>query len=151
MNLLMSLNDDVIVSHIEDEDTIVNSYNRHLIRQYENVLSKYNISLDTKCAFNTGIMCFNNQEIKDKFIDTYIKCVKELSKIILFNVYIPDLVLEQLHLFQLYPNAKTIIKDYKIWCKEANELGFVHFISSYKFKDEIFNKIINKFNEQLEK
>lgn len=124
-------------------------------------------------AYNAGIIMFNNQEYKDKFLCAYDYMYNQLSNScdILMNYekdreFCPDLICEQRFLYECGKdyNIKTLlnyqIKDDKgeqTINQQANIIGYQHVIGHHKYKQldaclkklkeinlEIYNIVIKK-------
>lgn len=111
-------------------------------------------------AYNTGIISFNNQELKDKFIESYFymreQIVNDEKMIQLWETnkdVCPDLVVEQRFLYDLSEGYKVrCMIDYyrKKVNEDANALGFQHVIGKKKYLQlEICKKVLKQINEEL--
>lgn len=91
-------------------------------------------------AFNTGIMNFRNQELKDKFIENYKKLVKNYSKIGTKYLegddnLIPDLIVEQTHLYQISHDYNTmrLLQPMEHNINYGHDIGYQHLLTKYKY------------------
>lgn len=112
--------------------------------------TNFNISLEKEGAYNTGIVWLRNQELKDKFLNTYFKSSTYYSQYRQYNFenqdIFPDIVLEQMCLKQLSGgyNSKVLLND-DTSKDEANEIGYQHLLAFTKYR------LLDKIKETLHK
>lgn len=128
---ILNFQGDLITQSIESERTVSRFYRKW---DFDRELIKDFIDLDTKTAYNCGIVGFNNKEIRDKYYDTYFKLVDILPEF-KHPLAIPDLVCEQLLLSYLYPNQETLFNGESI-LEEAHRIGYIHIPGSKKMLPE---------------
>ena len=93
-------------------------------------------------AYNTGVLCFKNQEFKDKFLSTYFnmaervskdpKCVESLNK---DKYCAPDIILEQQFIYELSKDkykVRTLLHN-GFEKQFPQEIGYQHVIGSKKY------------------
>lgn len=121
------------------------------------------VSFEEHGWINASLMCFNNQELKDKYIEQYVKH-KELLKNVNFKNFWPDLIIEQRFLTILSEKyaTKAVIEDFYSNPKAndiALKLGFTHLgnlkkmynnYSIVRLKNEDYDLYL-KMYEQLKK
>lgn len=111
-------------------------------------------------AYNTGVIAFDNQELKNKFIDSYFFMYNQvINDEILIKQWeenkdiCPDLVIEQRFLYDLAEGYKTrYLLDYsrKHVNQDANEIGFQHVIGKKKYREvDICKRVLKHINEDL--
>lgn len=111
-------------------------------------------------AYNTGIISFNNQELKDKFIESYFYMFNQvINDETLINLWkenkdvCPDLVIEQRFLYDLAEGYKTrCMLDYsrRKVNEDANALGFQHVIGKKKYRQlDICKKVLEQIDYDL--
>lgn len=106
-------------------------------------LKENGINIDVYGAYNTGILGFRNQELKDTFLNLYKKLAINHSKVywdeLLTNPDLtPDLVTEQTAIYQLSKDYKVKLlidpKSDQTIREVCNNLGYQHVITMYKYK-----------------
>ena len=125
----------------------------------ENYCLSKGLILDDAGAYNTGIFGFNNQELKDKFLNGYFDIVNHYSnnyKTLLDEKVMntPDVVVEQQYIYQLaQPYNKKILIESEItskdFCSNANKIGYQHVITR---KAECVDKclsVLKQLNEDI--
>lgn len=85
---------------------------------------------NSKYEYNTGVIGFNNQELKDKYFDTYFKLI-ELSKDKI-QLKAPDIIFEQNVLYNMAKdmNVKCLITE-KV---QADDINYQHVLSVIKWR-----------------
>jgi hypothetical protein len=156
-------NCDVFVECVEIADS---HYGRggDILNKY---FSDYNIRFGNK-AFSCGVMKFNNQKLKDEFIESYYDYLNMFNGLNLteeekdYKYY--DLYFEQINLFKIVENNNykydTLFGNLNKY--SIRNFGYVHKQGSDKFNDieleitktkllgcnpEIYNNLINKINK----
>lgn len=140
-------NYDVVLQHIEDENQIkcegyVNAYK---------ILNNYGVfngfHLEHTTPSNVGVIGFNNQKLKDEYLNLYQKCV-DFYKVTINDykenkLFIPDLYFEQININWLISekkyNAMYLLPrlnygDFNLH-KIAKEIGYQHLIGSWKYSE----------------
>lgn len=170
---------DILENSIDSADLIVQSQENSWV--YENefyinclrIIRDYNIDVnglpEYSPAWNCGLVCFCNEELKQKYINHYYSCVQRVSetsgaleKIRENKETWLDLLFEQQHLY-------TLSQDYKV-CNllgvgkavsiNAYRLGYQHLIGPekwiyinktknqlYNLDKDIYNNVINQLNK----
>ena len=152
-------NSDVTCSFFEGEHLVKNC---EFADEMFEILCKYDfkypytVPIKNKCDgwYNTSIIKFGNQQLKDEYIKQYIEHVNKLKDIDFKNVW-PDLIIEQRNLTQ-YCRANnlkinTILKDFpsKESYEYANLIGFNHLGSTKESFQNTFVKILASLNLEL--
>lgn len=118
-------------------------------------------------AYNTGVLSFNNQELKDKFIKSYFFMLNQVindktltDKWEKYRDICPDLVIEQRFLYDIAKgyNVRCLIDYYRKQVHEdACSIGFQHVLSKKKYKvlDKCMATLkkldVDLYNKTLEK
>ena len=139
---------DCIVQCYEDKTKFGFGYDES-IAEFKYVDLPLWASKQCECMYNTGILGFNNQELKDEFIQAYKDTAKKYhnNKIKVRNSC-PDIIIEQKFLLDLtnYKNLKVkTLLDYDKFNEQAKEIGYTHVLGSAKIHR--FQEIINKIYE----
>lgn len=111
-------------------------------------------------AYNTGVLAFYNQDLKNRFIKSYFFMLEQVLKDeFLINKWkenrdiCPDLVIEQRFIHDLSQdfNVRTLIDYYRLKIHEdACEIGFQHVLSKQKYKMiDICKKTLKKVDYNL--
>ena len=122
------------------------------------------LDLEKIGAYNTGVLCFNNQELKDKFIKGYWDLAKHFSQKFWYvldiqNFYTPDLISEQVFVRQVSEDYKTgcvlgdiPLEHFQDAVDRSNEIGYQHVLTNNKFKitDRCMD-VLSKTNPELHK
>lgn len=133
---LEAINDsdwDIIVQNFEAASWYKKEYS--IFERNEDYCKSHDLILNSQGAFNTGILGFRNQELKDKFINGYKALVSYFSQVSKFqldngNYNTPDLIVEQKYIYQLSKDSKVnILLDNN----DAKEIGYQHILSMQKF------------------
>ena len=147
INTFFEGNYDVVLQHIEDENQIkcdgyVNAYK---------ILNNYGIfngfPLHHTTPSNVGVIGFNNQKLKDEYLNLYQKCV-DFYKVTINDykenkLFIPDLYFEQININWLISEKKyntlyllpqLCYGDFNLH-KIAKEIGYQHLIGSWKYSE----------------
>lgn len=169
---------DAMFQSIEDIDNVNNFYNTQFeYIYYDNNLEmgKYDFPLNIpkfgKCAYNAGLILFNNQQYKDDFIYAYYYVLEQICKdkfiddiFDLNSHFCLDLVMEQRFLYEIGKsyNIGTLLdywkavdknaEGYKTINDQANELGFQHVLGFKKYEREEIEKCkgaLKKVNLQI--
>lgn len=165
---------DEIIKQYEANDIIVQDIEKNVSYRNYSYLTEagvktpnYSISLITDSCC-TGIIGFNNQQLKDKYIEQYFSLFEQIrGNDRLKNIdknFIIDLVCEQYFLKCLCDtfnyNVGTLIKNYLTRYDESKKLGFVHLMGVEKYGtqaklDKYRNKLcilsLNLFLEYIKK
>lgn len=138
---------DCIVQGIEDENQV--SWDGYDLARKETSSIKFlnECNSEKTLAYNTGIIGFKNQQFKELYMNQYFDSLDKAKNIKFSGNCIPDLVLEQQHLYQLANkfnyNVKTLLgkghigedgKNSQIY-KDAIDLNYQHVLSSYKYHE----------------
>lgn len=101
------------------------------------------LDVDKFGAYNTGIMGFGNQDLKNKFISGYKDLVfhysnKFRNELIEMSSQSPDIMFEQKYIYQLSKkyNVKLLLDSSKspdMFRIQSNEIGYQHVFSHAKF------------------
>lgn len=119
------------------------------------------ISPNEKDSVNNGILAFNNQNLKDTFLNTYFNTLTQIKN----NEYLkslyendkyfaPDLVVEQRFLYDIIKRDNytigTILGITKKSTMADDELGYLHYCGKRKFKIiQFLKQEINKLNPEI--
>lgn len=104
--------------------------------------------------YNTSLMKFNNEELKEEYIEQY-KYYIDIVKDVDFQEIWPDIVLEQRHLTQLCRADKyrihVVVKDFpsEKCNNEAIKIGFIHLGSAKQATQTQNVQILQTFNPEL--
>jgi len=142
-------NYDCIVQGIEDESNITWIGYDLARRILKDINFLNNCNTEKSYAYNVGVIGFKNQEFKDIYLNHYFDSLEKIKKLNLptINEFIPDLILEQQHLYQISKNkhfktnvmiGESELKDGEINEKlytDAIDLGYQHILSSYKYQE----------------
>lgn len=170
INYELSIND-LIVQSIENSWTYENEYYIKCIE----LLRKNNIVLpndlaDCTPAYNCGLVGFNNEELKQKYINHYLDSVKRVSantsamrEIKSSNDIWLDLIIEQQHLYALSADYNVCnllgTEEVEVYAN-ARKWGYQHLLGSEKWenldkiKRQLYNldrEIYNRVEKQLSK
>lgn len=122
-----------------------------------------NIGIDVRCprscGLNCGVIGFNNQELKEKYIKGYFDNVQKLKTYLTseapINFCTPDLVLEQRYLFELTKDNYS----YQCVCEgfnyddinnNAKKLGYLHLLTNRKYNHtEQIKEWLKKLNPDI--
>lgn len=170
---------DLLCSFVEPNSFILkdfcpNPYYETNNAYYEDLIKRINVS-GVRYTFpelsklkwpNTSLIKFNNQKMKDEWVDQYLYHLN-LLKDKNFEHTWPDIIVEQYFLEKIIEQGNysfdTIIKNYPNLTNEERYLGFTHLGSSKPIclqlmKDVLmredillYNKVIKKFNEEMTK
>lgn len=120
-------------------------------------INKMGIDMDVDKAYNTGILNFRNQELKDRFINGYKEIVKHYSKNYKNEIeddlkLIPDLIPEQkliYHLSEGY-NVHKLLEPMENDENFSHDIGYQHLITILKYtKTHKIMEMLNKVNPNL--
>ena len=175
---------EVIRNGLYQSDLIVQSIENSWIHENEyyikclDIIKEYNIQLpnnypDYHPAFNCGLVGFNNQEFKDKYIANYLDSIKAISnnddaanKIINSKDIWMDLLIEQQHLFSMaekydYTVCNLLGEGDSVYIN-AEILGYQHLLGPDKWEQldkikkqlyllnrEIYNAVVAHLNQIL--
>lgn len=152
-------NSDIIVQNFEKD--IKDNYINHCLYIFENDNEFNLLDVNNIQAFNTGVMGFNNQQLKNDFIHKYKQCVFFLT-----NKYgdlfsekielIPDLLTEQMGLCQitLQGNYKPsyLLDSLGIEIKDYPLIGYNHILTNMKvFRTKEFLEQLKHLNSTIYK
>lgn len=150
-------NYDLIVQSIEEDKDTLNRYYLPAI----NILSKYNkelgIDISYKPAYNCGVVGFNNNELKQKYINFYfnaLNLLKEnpnISTELLNSNAVPDLVLEQqaIHTISDGYKIKNMLGEGDSVNENAIKYGFQHLLGTFKYDDfYIVKTVISRLDSE---
>lgn len=140
---------DVIVQSYEDKTKFGYLYDES-ISAFEKVDFPLWASKSCECMYNTGILGFNNEDIRRKFVYAYEKTARAYNKD--GNKLIkqcPDIIIEQKFLYDLTQyfksNVKTLLNYDNIY-EHAKEIGYTHVLSrNSKIKN--LSKMIDRIYE----
>lgn len=160
-SLLVFGDADVIVQSLEDRTRFGVGYTESMqdcgALSFENYVTK-----GCNRMYNCGILGFNNEELKDRFIGEYERLADEYkSKKLGVKGSVPDLIIEQKLLHDMANGlgyeVKTLL-DYENLNTHAKEIGYCHVVGiakTHKLKEmlrkvyeldiEIYNKLKSKW------
>ena len=98
---------------------------------------------ECNAMFNNGVLGFNNQELKNEYIDTYWHMYNQYASKVKNKSGVPDLVIEQQFLYDLCKYKEYKVKyviDGNNPSKSANTIGYQHLLGSAKLKE--YNKVL---------
>ena len=145
-NKILNFEGDLITQNIEEGRTIQRFYRKWDFDDCKDIVNKYLPMSDIDKAYNCGIVGFNNQQLKNDYINGYINLVNELKGYNFESPFaIPDLICEQMFLYYLSPLSKPLFNDNIN--KEMKENGYLHVIGPNKMSDNIVAHVENKLNK----
>lgn len=129
---------------VQSEDSVLDIKAYADTKEYfKHILSPlgYNDVLNETYEFNTGVIGFNNYELKDKYTQFYIKCVDDMIKYCnakfddTLYTYCPDILIEQLSLHNLSKgyNVKKLLKPFINKQEQALNIGYQHLLANAKY------------------
>lgn len=130
MDAIFNTEYDIMVSHDEGEGSY--DKDKFLIEDIKKNHSQlYNTEIRNCCGYNTGILGFKSQELKDTFIKTYYTLAKNWStkykkQFDKNNFLTPDLIAEQWSIKFLSANSNK----YFVFNDDADKVGFQHVLSN---------------------
>lgn len=156
-NIIEKLSDDVIVSLYEPKgrifkpETIAELIDSCvLVQQPGYELPK---AEDIKGWYNTSLLKFNNDNIKQEYIHQYISHVKLSDSQDFSNVIWPDIVFEQVNIEKLLENTKgslaMINPYYNIDDEYAYKIGFCHLGLAKEISNSFYLRRLQTLNYQL--
>lgn len=163
LNRIKRLKGDLLVQNFEASDWFVR--NVELFKNDEEYCKSQGLDYNDFDDFNTGIIQFKNQELKDKFIRGYKNLARHFtekfaSDLSLNDHQTPDLVIEQQYIRQCAKGYKTSFlldpKDGETNRAFCNDIGYHHICGSHKYSavdramnelQSINNKIYNETKE----
>lgn len=156
-NIIEKLSDDVIVSLYEPKgrifkpETIAELIDSCvLVQQPGYELPK---AEDVKGWYNTSLLKFNNDNIKQEYIHQYISHVKLSDSQDFSNVIWPDIVFEQVNIEKLLENTKgslaMINPYYNIDDEYAYKIGFCHLGLAKEISNSFYLRRLQTLNYQL--
>lgn len=156
-NIIEKLSDDVIVSLYEPKgrifkpETIAELIDSCvLVQQPGYELPK---AEDIKGWYNTSLLKFNNDNIKQEYIHQYISHVKLADSQDFSNVIWPDIVFEQVNIEKLLENTKgslaMINPYYNIDDEYAYKIGFCHLGLAKEISNSFYLRRLQTLNYQL--
>lgn len=156
-NIIEKLSDDVIVSLYEPKgrifkpETIAELIDSCvLVQQPGYELPK---AEDIKGWYNTSLLKFNNDSIKQEYIHQYISHVKLSDSQDFSNVIWPDIVFEQVNIEKLLENTKgslvMINPYYNIDDEYAYKIGFCHLGLAKEISNSFYLRRLQTLNYQL--
>jgi hypothetical protein len=104
--------------------------------------------------YNTSLMKFNNEELKEKYIEQYKYHINIINNTDFQNTW-PDVVLEQLHLTYLCQNDKysihTLLEDFPSgkYIRDAMIVGFAHLGCEKQSMQQENIQALQEFNPNL--
>lgn len=142
------------------------AYFSDLIKRMDVPGLKYDLpSLSELCWPNTSLIKFNNQQMKDEWVNQYFYHLNILKNIDFGHTW-PDIIIEQYFLRKIIENGsysiKPIIKSFPYLTEEDQELGFTHlgclkndYLHLMKQITQtqapmLYNKIVQKINNELQ-
>ena len=130
---------DVIVQSFEPGEWYINIIKKLQKFGDPRILSRCGIITNPILSYNTGVLGFKNEKLKEDFINTYKYLVKYYSDhgMVVEKWDAPDIVLEQLGLYSKvqdgsYKVMKVLNSPYS---KEPAEIGYQHVLTSKKFSE----------------
>lgn len=134
---------DLIVQNVEDGKIYREC--AKLIYAEQEWFTNLGIDINDTSAYCTGIVGFNNQELKTKFIESYKKTITFFSEkypiLLKKNMFLtPDLVCEQLmieHLsrdYKVYTLLRISDENPQLIIEDAKNIGYQHTLTISKFK-----------------
>lgn len=156
-NIIEKLSDDVIVSLYEPKgrifkpETIAELIDSCvLVQQPGYELPK---AEDIKGWYNTSLLKFNNDNIKQEYIHQYVSHVKLSDSQDFSNVIWPDIVFEQVNIEKLLENTKgslaMINPYYNIDDEYAYKIGFCHLGLAKEISNSFYLRRLQTLNYQL--
>ena len=165
---------DLIVQSIEDEDHTANNYykNCSFIADHFKVEFLHGAISRHTAAYNCGLVGFNNEELKRKYIENYLHCHDQISnspeaiEAIQMLKCTQDLLFEQKNLFDIAKgyNVFNLLGSGKEAYRTALQYGYQHILGDYKWKclpdikkqlqnvnPDIFQQTIEHINIALDK
>lgn len=147
LNIISNSTCDLFVQGEEDTSLSNNSGMTELYIQNHKHLSHLNfpngLSKTGNKAYNTGVLQFNNKDLKDSFITTYFYMLEQVvNDKLIINKWeedkniCPDLVVEQRFIHDLAENYNvSCLIDYQQGNinSYANQIGFQHVLSQRKY------------------
>lgn len=155
------------------EDTLIgNSYNidiyyqeniNRLLRYFDKTDFPKEFDFSAKMALNCGIVCFKNQNLKEKYINGYLSFFEKMntdsdfcSELSENSFACPDLITEQMYLYCVskFYGSKIVALLSEFWneetVKEAQRIGYTHLIGASKYQriDEV-KRELKKLNPEL--
>ena len=156
-NIIEKLSDDVIVSLYEPKgrifkpETIAELIDSCvLVQQPGYELPK---AEDIKGWYNTSLLKFNNDNIKQEYIHQYVSHVKLSDSQDFSNVIWPDIVFEQVNIEKLLENTKgslaMINPYYNIDDEYVYKIGFCHLGLAKEISNSFYLRRLQTLNYQL--
>ena len=141
INDLLESNYDLLAQSFED--TVKYQKLAHICWKDPIYCESKGLNVDEYGAYNTGIMGFGNQELKDKFLSGYKDLVLHYSdkfgdELLQLSSHCPDIIFEQKYIYQLSKNynVKLLLDSSKLpteFRTQSNEIGYQHVFSNVKF------------------
>lgn len=157
-NFYNNQNIDVIYQCIENNIQCIYTNELELFKNNQ-YLCKYIKDFDESFAINVGTIGFNDKDLFNKYINNYFNVLQDIQK---YNIELkscPDLILEQLTLYNYIINKKAEkllpdmnICDYEDISKYADKIGYQHLQGPYKHTDKgktFIDAYLYKFNKKL--
>lgn len=127
-----------------------------------------NIPFYGKYSYNSGVMVFNNQEYKDKFLDAYFYMYEQIQNCKVAKreyerdrSFCPDLICEQRFLYEIGKNYNVgFLLDYDVKdsqgkqtiYQQATDIKFQHIIGPFKYSQiDLCKRILEKINPEIYK
>lgn len=153
---------DVIVQSYEDKTKFGFGYDES-IAEFKDVDFPLWASKSCECMYNTGLVGFNNEDIKRKFVYNYEKTARAYHKanVVKIQNACPDIIIEQKFLYDLTRHFNSKVKtllDYDRLDEHAKEIGYTHVLGTsklynldkmihkiYELDKEVYNKLKDKW------
>lgn len=108
---------------------------------------------DIQGWYNTSLLKFNNEDIKQEYVRQYINHVKQADNLDFSNVIWPDIAFEQLNIEKLLENTKgtlaMINPYYNIDDEYAYKIGFCHLGLAKENSHNFYIRRLQTLNYQL--
>lgn len=155
---------DLFVQGLENIDLWNEQMPNSLFQENETYLTNLELPKDIKNtdnkAYNTGVLMFNNEELKQKYIDAYLFMMNQvLNSEEIINMWkenkniCPDLIIDQKFLYELAKKYQVrSLLDYstKSINAAANDLGFQHVFGKRKYTElDICKRVLGFVDHDL--
>ena len=146
---------ELLIQQTEDGE-IYDEFAGHIYKKDPDFFNQQGLDINDHRAYNTGILNFRSQSLKDEFIEKYKKIVRHYSKICdnelsTSKKCIPDLFAEQMNIYQTSKNYNVLglldgtqIDDF------AYDIGYQHVLTYVKFtKMDMVMDMLSKINPDM--